>query len=267
MNMKKYNIFASIVCILSVLPLNTIFLKYQQRLNFLGPGIFTEKVNPNNDLKVNVLITDIAIASFYSFLQVKSTINGPYLGQKLPGLVPKIFAKDLISTNEIESKISITDNGKKIYIERIIDGKSCVTLYKMNDTGWSDAIIDNKTNNEIFGILFNGIAQKLLLEEKILNNPDIFNGHLLVAPDESYIIFSGKSEGASFNKLKISFRNNKGDWCQPLNLSEVLKTPQQGDEQIGIISPDGKYLFFIVAGDIFWVDTKIINILRPKEID
>jgi hypothetical protein len=30
------------------------------------------------------------------------------------------------------------------------------------------------------------------------------------------------------------------------------------------ISPDGKYLFFQLNGDLWWVEIKIINDLKPK---
>ena len=44
-------------------------------------------------------------------------------------------------------------------------------------------------------------------------------------------------------------------------------------EQAPIVSPDGKYLFFTSdrfpqkSRDVFWVDAKIIDKLKPKGID
>jgi len=33
-----------------------------------------------------------------------------------------------------------------------------------------------------------------------------------------------------------------------------------------LIYPDSKYLFFSSEGDIYWVDAKIIEDLKPKEL-
>jgi len=58
-------------------------------------------------------------------------IQGPYLGQTLPGNIPQVFAPDLISTSENETGLVVHPNGNEIYFSKLI-----------------------QTNNEIIGIIF-----------------------------------------------------------------------------------------------------------------
>jgi len=80
--------------------------------------------------------------------------------------------------------------------------------------------------------------------------------HPAIAPDESFIIFDNNKE------LFVSFRESDESWGIAISLSNVLK------EQTGTIpsvSPDGKYLFYGFHNDLYWVDTKILGIIRPEE--
>jgi Tol biopolymer transport system component len=66
--------------------------------------------------------------------------------------------------------------------------------------------------------------------------------------------------------LYISFRFADGSWSRAFNAA-VLNTSEA--DWCATVSPDGKYLFFTRNGtgngDIYWVDAKIIDELRPKE--
>jgi len=81
--------------------------------------------------------------------------------------------------------------------------------------------------------------------------------HPCIAPDGSYIIF----DVGSGNHLFISFRKADGTWGVPIDLTE-----HGFDREAGIahISPDGKYLFFHLHRDIWWVDIKVIENIRPS---
>jgi len=48
-------------------------------------------------------------------------------------------------------------------------------------------------------------------------------------------------------------------------LAYYYQPMQQGIHQIYVIDEDGKYLFFTVDHNIYWVDAKIIEKLKPKE--
>ena len=89
-----------------------------------------------------------------------------------------------------------------------------------------------------------------------------------IAPDESYMIYcSTKPEGLGEDDLYISYRLNGGGWSKSIHMGNKINSA--GSENRAYLSPDGKYLFY--AGtkngnrDIYWVDAKIINDLKPKQ--
>ena len=131
--------------------------------------------------------------------------------------------------------------------------------------------------------------------DNMVNSPE-YEGHPCISPDESYLIFdayrdNGKGEGDPY----ISFRRNNGTWTKAVNMGSKVNSP--GREYGPYVTADGKYLFFqsnrmdaaIVsklseksmsrqqltdlqngpgngAYDIYWVDAKIIEELKPKEL-
>lgn len=79
-----------------------------------------------------------------------------------------------------------------------------------------------------------------------------------IAPDESFIIFSGDIPGnAGQGDLYVSFNKN-GQWTKPRSLGPKINT---GDyEYTPLVSPDGKYLFFSRGwGDIYQIDMSALN--------
>jgi len=87
-----------------------------------------------------------------------------------------------------------------------------------------------------------------------------------VVPDESYMIFcSDRPGGLGKADLYVTFRKNDGSWTKPLNLGEKINS--QYSEYIPSVSPDGKYFFFTTdktgQRDIYWVDAKVIDDLKP----
>ncbi len=114
-----------------------------------------------------------------------------------------------------------------------------------------------------------------------------------VSPDETILIFtSNRPEGFGSGDLYVSFKNKNGIWAEAKNMGDKINTP--GSEYCAMITPDGKYLFFTGArrkgiiipekpltykdfrkihnthkngfSNIYWVDAKIIEKLKPKEI-
>jgi hypothetical protein len=84
-----------------------------------------------------------------------------------------------------------------------------------------------------------------------------------VAPDESYLLFNSKRpvEGIK-SGLFVSFRREDGTWGDPAAVGLPLEVG------LPLVSPDGKFLFFTAGergkSDIYWVDAKVIETLRPK---
>ncbi|MFC2141335.1 hypothetical protein ACFLR7_00190 [Acidobacteriota bacterium] len=114
-----------------------------------------------------------------------------------------------------------------------------------------------------------------------------------VAPDESYLIFQSTRPGTlGRGDLFISYRMEEGGWTEPKNLGKGINTKESG-EGCPWVTPDGKYLFFSSgtwtlpnystvpltlkkkieilsqpghgSEDVFWVDAKIIEDLKPKD--
>jgi len=115
-----------------------------------------------------------------------------------------------------------------------------------------------------------------------------------ISPDERILIFtSERSGGYGSGDLYISFRDKNGNWIKAINMGNKINTP--GIEYCPMITPDGKYLFFTSArrdgsnfpdkpfsyndfkkthhctknglSNIYWVDAKIIEDLRLKELN
>jgi ankyrin repeat protein len=93
-----------------------------------------------------------------------------------------------------------------------------------------------------------------------------------ISPEGDYLIFTRFIPRVKFPiQLFISFRKKDGSWTEPKNLSEKLNS--EGNDSAAKLSPDGKYLFFqsvrqgsVPARSLYWVDAKIIDELRPKEL-
>jgi hypothetical protein len=81
--------------------------------------------------------------------------------------------------------------------------------------------------------------------------------HPCVAPDGSYITFD--IDGGPH--LFVSFREADGTWGEPIDLSEHGLDVKAG---IASLTPDGKYLFFGLGNDLYWVSAKLVEDLRPK---
>ncbi|GAB5532885.1 MAG: hypothetical protein Roseis3KO_46620 [Roseivirga sp.] len=100
-------------------------------------------------------------------------------------------------------------------------------------------------------------------------NTGKWTAHPFIAPDESYLIWdSEREEGHGDSDLYISYRQVDGTWGEAINLGNKINTEVW--EGGASVSPDGKYLFFNRAvspenTDIFWVDARIIEDLRPQQ--
>jgi len=114
-------------------------------------------------------------------------------------------------------------------------------------------------------------------EEPIPLNEEInsgkFNSHPFIAPDESYILWdSEREDGYGEADIYISFREQDGSWGAAINLGDKINT--DGWDAAASVTPDGKYILFHRSVDpegeenvdIYWVDAKIIEELRPKNI-
>lgn len=254
-----------------------------------------------------------------------------YLGQKPPGLIPELFAPDIIKTAHREAEAAFTPDLKEFYFRRR-GGKyknNTLVVVQFKDDRWTESVVPpragepvispdgkilhlgkkyrEKTNtgwsevkslgpmfdNKEYGIMrFSASANGTYVfddytidvirisklkdgkrEEPKLFGKNINTGkwtaHPFIAPDESYLIWDSEREGGyGKSDLYISFKQKDGSWGTAINLGDKINTAG-ASEAYGSVTSDGKYFFFHRSyggdtGDIFWVDAKIIENIRPN---
>ncbi len=89
------------------------------------------------------------------------------------------------------------------------------------------------------------------------------DAHGVISPDGNYLIFDSDDRPRDGEcRLHISFMKSDNLWTKPISMGKYIKQKAA----IAWVSYDGKYIFFKAEGDIYWVDAKIIEDLKPKEI-
>ena len=107
----------------------------------------------------------------------------------------------------------------------------------------------------------------------VINSP-YSESDTYIAPDESFMIITcwdrPENIGGTKSDFYISFRKKDDSWTTPQNMGNRINT--RYIEFCPILSPDGKYFFFSSDRndenecDIYWVDAKIIEALKPKNL-
>lgn len=69
-----------------------------------------------------------------------STPGGPYLGQKLPGAEPVIFAEDIVSTGLYTRDLAMTPDGSEIYFCSIVGNYSYTAIFgtRLENDKWTE---------------------------------------------------------------------------------------------------------------------------------
>ncbi len=120
--------------------------------------------------------------------------------------------------------------------------------------------------------LINGKYEEPRALSKAINTGVKNFNHPFIAPDESYLIWDAvREEGYGKSDIYISFKQEDGSWGSAINLGDKINT--EAWEASASVTPDGKYLFFnrnmgsdnYENVDVFWVDARIIETLRPGE--
>jgi len=101
-------------------------------------------------------------------------------------------------------------------------------------------------------------------------------GGSIISPDESYLIwYMDREDGYGKSDMYVSFKQKDGSWLAAINMGSIINTEMQ--ESSPQLTHDGKYLFFTrgewkvkedetrtYVGKRYWVDTQVIENLRPK---
>lgn len=113
----------------------------------------------------------------------------------------------------------------------------------------------NRTSNIVYSKFKNGTYQKPTDLGSMVNSENR-DYDPMIAPDESFVIFSSNRPGGFGSvDLYISFKNAKGNWTKAKNMGNLINT--ESVEFAPRLSNDGKYLFFNRGGDIYWVSSDI----------
>jgi len=167
---------------------------------------------------------------------------------------------------------SLAENGT-IYFTRAEKGQSVHYIYRSR-------LIDGK------------YATPEKLPKQVNCGTNRFNAY--VAPDESYVVVPavGIEGGLGGVDYYIVFKNEDDSWEEPINMGSNINS-SAGAEWSFYVSPDKKYIFYMATkelpkekqpkslnmdfflnlssipqngnADIYWIDAKIIEELRPKK--
>ncbi len=271
--------------------------------------------------------------------------SSTYLGQKVPGEKPEIFAPGIVSTELEEFGCSFTPDGREFYFTRTIPEtkqqkrKMTIMVSRLEKWGWTQpepAAFSSRFNEGepnfspagdmvIYGRLVNlddgSLEPKLMISKRkeegwsepqdlmqgmfasitydsVIYYTDVKQGHSkgdlykvkfiegttgqpvklsgalnteqqdahpFVTPDGSMLLFdSNRPGGFGDNDLYISFRLKNGSWSSPINMGATVNSKEY--DALPYLTNDGRYLFFSRGGDIYWVDSKIIERLKSEEL-
>ncbi len=96
-------------------------------------------------------------------------------------------------------------------------------------------------------------------------NSDFSEVSPFIESNGRYLLFgSRRLGGLGLVDIYVSFRDSNGDWKEPKNVKELNSKEFDGDP---IVTPDGKYIFFIRRQDftctipnrIYWISSKILE--------
>lgn len=188
----------------------------------------------------------------------------------------------LIDEQHITEEASIAPDGRRIYFcgrvgmraereiyvaERMDDGWGTPTklFFGMYPTATRAGVL---YYTEITGRPDYGVIVRRLPTAGGFAEPEVIPGsmnsagpdaHPFIAPDESFLLFDTyRQPGAG---LYVCFRLADGSWGEIIALADHLGIPPVGQ---AALSPDGKYLFFSMCNDMYWVDAGFLAELRPQ---
>jgi dipeptidyl aminopeptidase/acylaminoacyl peptidase len=153
-----------------------------------------------------------------------------------------------INTKHHESYPCLTTNGNLYFFSRRPGGYGDSDLYLSE-------FIDEKYQTPV------NLGPKL--------NTEYHEWDTYTAPDESYMIYCSMMPGGlGSDDLYVTFKQRDGSWSKPVHMGNKINTDKS--ENRPYVSPDGKYFFYASTKrgnrEIYWVDAKIIEELKPKEL-
>jgi hypothetical protein len=202
----------------------------------------------------------------------------------------------LVSRAPLASDLGLLETSRVRFIERSDEGWAVQRLLRPSVRGYP-TIAENGNLYLATGDLWlsryvdGAYSEPESLGDSV-NTVEFYEEDPFVAPDESYLLFCRRDDGFGAWDIFISFRKDNGSWTEAKNMGETINT--SATEIYPFVTPDGKYLFFgsnrtVHADysetqltydekiavlnapgngnhDIYWVDARVIDTLRPAEI-
>jgi len=242
---------------------------------------------------------------FYLFARARSKQEGIFIMEQINGVWSKPRLAPF-SAGKHDWDFMLAPDGKTVFVASgrptreggppLRDHQIWVS--KRTDTGWSEPRLlpfpvnsgqhDSYPSVTKDGTLYffsrrdGGLGHGDIYRSKLINgeytqvenlgksiNTEYHEVDPFIAPDQSYLIFcSNKPGGCGKEDFYLTFLKDDGSWTVPVNMGGKVNSPHQ--EYIPYVTPDGKYFFFTSdkSGnrDIYWMDAKIIEELKPKEL-
>ena len=195
---------------------------------------------------------------------------------------------------------SLSPDGRKIFFIRLrpfregekpageMDGWECYWYMERTTSGWSDPVSVGEAVNSVGvhwqpavdknGHLYfsefekniyrseykNGEYQKPVNITELFKNVDLQGRSPFISPEGDYLLFSAEDQ------LHVSFKKKDGSWTNKISLGDEINA--RGMNGSPRVTPDGKYLFFVSAGQgrlwgIYWVSANIISRLRKEHLN
>ncbi|OQY02337.1 MAG: hypothetical protein B6I20_06975 [Bacteroidetes bacterium 4572_117] len=204
--------------------------------------------------------------------QAEIVLKGAYLGQKPPGLVAKVFAPNVVSTEKGQLNAVFAPNGNEFHFSERNGMKPTVMKFmSLKNNVWT------KPQNMPFSGIYDDVDQYIAKDGKRIyfcsnrpqkkkkktdhdfwyselkngkwSEPVLFDTILMSDKDDYYpvftenktLYFSSQREGKGTNNIYFS-RFKNGKYTKPLKLGKEINTMSR--EFDPFISPDESYLIF-----------------------
>jgi hypothetical protein len=264
----------------------------------MTPEIFAPGIISTESVELNAVFTPDGKEFYFT----RKNPNGLYIIMETK-MIDEIWSNpcsSVFSGVYEEADPFITNYGKMFfYISKKPDKGSGpphdILIMNKTSTGWSEPYNPgpplNSEYNEIYPTMSNsgtlyfnsnrpgGLGKRDIYQTKFLigsfSDPqnvgypissEYDEGDVFIAPDESFIIFTSRDRPDSFGSgdLYICFKSENNSWSEPINMGKNINSKDY--DYCPIVTVDGKYFFFSKHGDIYWVDAKIIDELKPEEL-
>lgn len=138
-------------------------------------------------------------------------LKGKYLGQKLPGIVPEVFAPGIVSdTSWAEhGQVAISPKGDEIYW-----------------SAWSTKYMNKNSEQIFFSKRINGIWTKPALAEFVKDYLAFDNGCPVFSLDGNRLFFYSKRPGGLGEMDTWYVEKTKGEWSNPINVGEPYNSAE-----------------------------------------